>query len=335
MRAAVFTKACHPLEIQNLPDPTPGPGEVVLRIERCGICGSDLHMTEGHQPLLPFNFVAGHESSAEVVALGKGVETLKVGDHVVPVPMNGCGKCVECLAGTPFWCANAGYNMGGFAQYKLSNAASCVRLPIALSLKDAAIIEPMTCGLLGAAKAGITMGASVAILGAGPIGLAAMFWARRMGAGKIIATARTRAREGLSKKMGADIFMTMDDEFIPNVTEYLGGLPDIVIECVGVPGMIAKSIDLVRSRGTVVILGICFHADTFVPSSGIMKEVNLHFAIGTSMKQFAIVADTLAAGHVEPLAMVTDTISLDQMPATFEALRQRTTQCKVLLNPSL
>src|SRR4051812_47093353 len=103
MRAAVFIKPGQPLEIQNIPDPTPGPDEVVLRIERCGICGTALHFTAGHELVYPPNFVAGHESGAEVVALGRDVDWLKVGDHVVPHPNQGCGKCADCTAGSPYF----------------------------------------------------------------------------------------------------------------------------------------------------------------------------------------------------------------------------------------
>lgn len=332
MRAAVFIKPGQKLDLQKLPDPTPGPDEVVLRVERCGICGTDLHFTEVSDGFPP-HYIAGHEMGGEVVAVGRDVDFLKVGDHVVPHPMRGCGKCAECLGGSPFWCAQATMNMGGFAQYKLSGARACIRMPLSLSLSDAAIVEPLTCGLLGASRAEIRPGGSVAVLGVGPIGLSAIFWARRLGAGRIVAGASSRRREDLAKQMGADSFFVMDDTFIPSVIEDLGGPPEFVLECIGATGVIAKCIDLVRPRGTIVALGTCFHTDTFVPMAAIMKEVTLRFAVGTLLSQFRTVADTLAAGHVEPLAMVTDTISLDQVPETFEALRQRTSQCKVLIDP--
>jgi (R,R)-butanediol dehydrogenase/meso-butanediol dehydrogenase/diacetyl reductase len=333
MRAAVFIKPGQPLEIRDLPDPTPGPDEVVLRIERCGICGTDLHYTEDHADTFPTGFIAGHESGAEVVAIGKDVDFLKVGDHVVPHPIQGCGKCADCTTGSPYFCSSAGYNMGGFGQYKLSRARACIPLPKQLSLRDAAIVEPLTCGLLGASSAPVTPGSTVVVLGAGPIGLSAMHWARRMGAGKVVGGARTTQRAALAARMGADKFFAVDEEFQPNVIEYLGGPPDIVLECVGVPGILGKCIDLVRVRGTVVVLGVCFHGDTIVPARALLKEITIKFAVGTHLKQFRTVADSLAAGHIEPLDMVTDTISLNDLPTAFEALRTRTTQCKVLLDP--
>ncbi|MFY9328624.1 MAG: alcohol dehydrogenase catalytic domain-containing protein [Georgfuchsia sp.] len=333
MRAAVFIKAGQPLELQDLPEPTPGPGEVVLRVERCGICGTDLHMTEGHAMAFPPGFIPGHESGTEVVAVGKGVDTLKIGDHVVPHPMRGCGKCADCLAGSPYFCSQTSMCSGGYGQYMVTGAATCVRLPKTLSLADAAIVEPMAVGLLGIDINPFPPGARIVVLGAGPIGLASIFWARRTGAGRIVAVASSRRREALAQTMGADAFYTMSDTLTAELTEYLGGSPDVVIECVGNPGMIDKAVEIVKPRGSVTVLGLCVHSDPWMPAMALVKEVKLQFAVGTNLKQFTHVADVIAAGHVEPLAMVTDTISLDQVPATFEALRARTSQCKVLINP--
>jgi (R,R)-butanediol dehydrogenase/meso-butanediol dehydrogenase/diacetyl reductase len=335
MKAAVFVGADKPLEIQELADPTPSAGEVVLKVEHCGICGTDLAFTEAHSYTYPVGFVAGHETSATVVAVGSGVENLKVGDHVVPHPNRGCGKCLDCLAGKPYWCQQRGYNMGGYAQFMLSSAMSCAKLPRSLSLADAALVEPLSVGLLGVESAQMTPGAKVVVFGAGPIGLAAIYWARRLGAGRIIAGASSRRREGLALAMGANRFHIMDDQFHANAVEDLGGAPDLVIECVGVPGMIGNAIDLVGPRGTVSVLGLCMAADTTMPFTALLKEVKVHYAVGTSLYQFRTVADVLDAGNVEPRAMVTDSVSLNGMPTMFEALRQRSSQCKVLVSPWL
>jgi len=333
MRAAVFTGVGQPLEIRELPDPEPGPGEVVLRIERCGICGTDLHFTDGSGATYELGSVPGHESGAEVVALGKGVDFLKVGDRVVPHPARGCGSCAECLSGSPFWCSQTRFNMGGFSQYKVSGARACIPLPDGLSLADAAIVEPLTCGLHGVSLAAPRPGAPVLVIGAGPIGLAAIFWARRLGAGRIVAAARSTRHEEMAMVMGADAFLPMDEAFPARLQEALGGAPELVLECAGAPGLISTSAELVRPRGTIMVLGLCFHAEAFVPATAALKEVTVRFAMGTLLSEFRVVADTLASGHVEPLAMVTDTVSLDELPASFEALRRPGSQCKVLVDP--
>ncbi|MFV8817034.1 alcohol dehydrogenase catalytic domain-containing protein [Haliea sp. E17] len=333
MRAAVFEKVGVPLAIRDLPDPVPGPGEVLLRIERCGICGTDLHYTDGSGATYEPGFIPGHESGAEVVAVGKGVDFLKVGDQVVPHPVSGCGACAECLGGSPFWCRQLRFNMGGFGQYKVSAARACIPLPAGLSLADAAIVEPLTCGLHGVSLAGLRPGAKVLVIGAGPIGLAAVFWARRLGAGRIVVAARSTRSAERAMVMGADTFLEMDEEFPVRLEEALGEAPELILECAGAPGMVARSVDLVRPRGTVMVLGMCFHAETLVPATAALKEVTVKFAVGTLLSEFRVVADTLAAGHLEPLAMVTDTISLAELPETFEALRSPGHQCKVLVDP--
>jgi len=336
MRAAVFIEPGKPLQIQKVPEPVPGEGEVVLRVERCGVCGTDLHMTEDHGSMVPKGFILGHERSAEVIALGRGVSRLKVGDHVVPHPTRGCGVCAPCKSGSPYFC-DKGPQLcfGGFAEYMIAPEANCARLPKTLSLADAAIIEPLAVGLLGIRINPFPVGANVLVLGVGPIGIAAAFWARRAGAGKIAAVATSRTRESIARAVGVDAFFITDDALTGHLTEYFGGPPDVVIECAGVPGAIAKSVELVKPQGSVTVLGICEHSDPWIPAPAILKQVKLQFAVGTHLDMFEHAADTLDRGDISPLAMITDTVSFEQFPQIFEALKKRSTQCKVLLNPSL
>ncbi|MET0988595.1 MAG: zinc-binding dehydrogenase [Steroidobacteraceae bacterium] len=179
----------------------------------------------------------------------------------------------------------------------------------------------------------MSAGHRVLVLGAGPIGLAAVFWARRLGAGRIAVAASSRRREGIAHDVGATSFHVMDDGMGEALLRELGGEPDLVIECIGIPGMIERAIELVRPRGTVVILGLCLGHDSLMPFTALTKELRLQFAQGASLSQFGIVADALSSGAVEPRSMITDTISLEALPTAFEALRQRTSQCKVMVDP--
>jgi threonine dehydrogenase-like Zn-dependent dehydrogenase len=242
MRAAVFVGTGKPLEIQELPDPTPGPGEVVLKVDYCGICGSDLSYTNGSAFSYPIDFVAGHETGAMVVAVGSGVETLKIGDHVSPYPNRGCGTCVDCLEGRPYFCGQMSMNMGGFGQYMVSPAIACAKLPQTLSLADAALIEPLAVGLLGVEAAYPIAGSNVVVLGVGPIGLAATYWATRLGANRVVTAAKTRRRADIAVAMGANDFHTMDNDFVGSVIEELGGPPDVVIEAVGALGTLNEGL---------------------------------------------------------------------------------------------
>lgn len=330
----MFRGAGRPLEIETLADPEPGEGEVILKVGACGICGSDLHMTDGHGAVqVPTGHVLGHEYAGEIVALGRGVEGFRVGDLVTGLPTTGCGLCPACLAGEPKWCPERGSAQGGYAEYLRTRATSCVKLAQGLSLEDGALVEPLAVGLHGVARAGMKIGDRVLIIGAGPVGLAALFWARRMGAGRIAVTASSDRRASMALALGADIFLVPSDDPVAAANEALGGAPDIVLECVGIPGMIARSIAHVKPTGTVVILGFCTEPDTFVPFTGLFKEVNLIFAILYGIRDFEVAIDALDKGSLEPRLMITDRVSLDETPAAFEALRHRTTQCKVLIDP--
>jgi 2-desacetyl-2-hydroxyethyl bacteriochlorophyllide A dehydrogenase len=339
MKAAYFKRVGLPLEIRSVDDPTPGSGEVVLKIHRCGICGSDLHMTDGHAPhfTLPENSTLGHEFAGEVVAVGKNVERLKIGDAVTALPFTGCGQCATCLAGKPNFCAQFKGAAGGFAQYAVVAERVATKLPATLSMEDGALIEPMAVGLHGVALAKIRPGARVLVIGAGPVGLAAIFWARRVGAGRIVATASSRRRESLARHLGADDFVVplAGQDLAALAADSLQGPADVVFECAGQEGLIAQSIHCVKPQGDVVVLGFCTVPDQFVPAAAVWKEVRIQFAVTYSMQEFEHVANVFDAGHVEPRMMITDRISLDALPDAFEALRSRTTQCKVMVNPWL
>jgi threonine dehydrogenase-like Zn-dependent dehydrogenase len=333
MLAAVFCGPGKPLELRELAVPDPGDGEVMLRIERCGICATDLLLTEASFAMSP-GFIAGHERGAIVEAVGANVSRLKVGDHVVPHSAKGCGRCDKCTAGLPYLCLRMAMNMGGFAQYMACPEHVCVKMPMTMSLADAALVEPLAVGLLGIQRNAFPVGARIAVLGAGPVGLAAIFWARRAGAGRIVALAPSRAKQRMALAMGADHFLQIGEGVVQEVAELLGGPPDVVMECAGASGAIERCVAMVKPQGTVTVYGLCAHIDPWRPAAALLKEVSLHFVVATSLQQFRIAAEVLEAGAVEPRMMVTDTISLQQLPATFEALREGAAhQCKVLVDP--
>jgi (R,R)-butanediol dehydrogenase/meso-butanediol dehydrogenase/diacetyl reductase len=333
MKAALFQELGKPLAIETVADPTPEAGEVVIRVGRCGICGSDLHLTGNPHHLAPSGKILGHEWAGEVVDIGKNVARIKKGDRVAVLPLSSCGSCASCLAGEPAWCAHRVIDGGGYAEFAKTHERQCFALPKSLSLEDGALVEPMAVGLHGVAVSGISPGARVLVIGVGPIGLATTFWAHRMGAGAIAATASSRRRETLATDMGADIFLDPAQDTAQAAAAALGGPPDIVFECVGAPGLIETAITAVRRRGVVVVLGLCWDPDSFTPGLAVGKEVRIQCAGFYSAREFEHAIDPFDRGDVAPRAMVTDTVSLAQFPAAFEALRERTHQCKVMLNP--
>lgn len=334
MKAAIFKEAGTPVAIENVPDPEPRADEVVMKVGRCGICGTDLHMTSGHGFALPPGSMFGHEYAGEVVAVGKDVTRLKVGDRIASLPAVGCGKCAACLAGFPVQCSGeVRGQIAGFAEYIAVAEAGATILPQALSIADGALVEPLSVGLHGVALANIFPGARIAVVGAGSVGLAAIFWARQMGAGRIVATSPSARRAELAMSMGADAFETMGEGDGERINRALGGQPDIVFECAGAVGATGKSVDLVKNNGLVVSLGFCAEVDPLVPALATMKQVTIKYSFVYTLGEFQHCIDVLDRGRVEPRLMLSKTVSLDDFPATLEEIRQGAPHTKVHVDP--
>jgi (R,R)-butanediol dehydrogenase/meso-butanediol dehydrogenase/diacetyl reductase len=333
MKAVTFQELHKPLVFETLPDPTPGEGQIVVKVGRCGICGSDLHMTEDAAYGCKHGDVLGHEFAGEVVALGRNSEGLRTGDLVSVIPLKSCGHCEHCRKGEVQWCAQFGLQGGGYAEYALTRPNQCVKLPADLSLADGAIIEPLAVALHGVNLSGLQRGDSVLVLGAGPIGLATAFWAKRMGAAKVAIQDIAEFQKSRAIEMGADVFVVDPADPVGSAERALGGKADIVFECVGVPGLIAQAVDQVRPRGTILLLGLCTRPDTINSFAMLSKEVRLVTSAFFTVPEYRASLDALAEGAIEPRLLVTDTISLSETPEVFESLKHRTSQCKVLIAP--
>ena len=335
MRAAVMQGLHKPLAVETVPDPVPGAGDVVIKVGRCGICGSDLHMTEDPAYGQDAGSILGHEFAGEVIELGRGVEGLAKGDLVAVSPLKSCGTCPACCDGNVSWCEAFGLQGGGYAEYALTRPNQCVKLPKSASLADGAIIEPLAVALHGLAMSGMRIGDKVLVLGAGPIGLATAFWSRRMGAGRVAVQDVAEWQRERAMQMGAHDFIADRADPMGAAERALDGKADIVFECVGVPGLIAQAVEQVRARGTIVLLGLCTKPDTFNSFAMLSKEVRLITSAFFTRHEFEAALDALDRGAAEPRLLVTDTISLAATPDVFELLRQRTEQCKVLIAPTL
>jgi (R,R)-butanediol dehydrogenase/meso-butanediol dehydrogenase/diacetyl reductase len=333
MKAVTFQELHKPLAFESLPDPTPGEGQVVVKVGRCGICGSDLHMTEDAMYGCRPGDVLGHEFAGEVVELGKGADGLKTGDLVSVIPLMSCGHCEHCRKGEVQWCDQFGLQGGGYAEYALTRPNQCIKLPADLSLADGAIIEPLAVALHGVNLSGLQKGDKVLVLGAGPIGLAVAFWAKRMGAAKVAIQDVAEFQKSRALEMGADVFVVDPADPVGSAELALGGKADIVFECVGVPGLIAQAVEQVRPRGTILLLGLCTRPDTFNSFAMLSKEVRLVTSAFFTVPEYRASLDALAEGAIEPRLLVTDTISLAETPDVFESLKRRTSQCKVLIAP--
>jgi (R,R)-butanediol dehydrogenase / meso-butanediol dehydrogenase / diacetyl reductase len=327
MRAAVMQGLHQPLAIETIPDPTPSAGEVVVKVGRCGICGSDLHMTEDPAYGKGAGDVLGHEFAGEVVALGKGTAGLALGDLVSVIPLQSCGQCASCKSGEVAWCDKFGLQGGGYAEYAVTRPNQCVKLPKSASIADGAIIEPLAVALHGVNMSGLKAGDKILIIGAGPIGLAVAFWARRAGASEVVIQDISNFQKDRAMAMGATGFANSPNDPLIN------GKSDIVFECVGIPGLIEQAIGQVRNRGTILLLGLCTKPDTMNTFAMLSKEVRLITSAFFTRGEYEAALDALNAGAAEPRLLVTDTISLGDTPARFEALRTRSHDCKILINP--
>lgn len=337
MKAAIFDEVGSPLRIGVAPDPAPASDEVVLRVAACGICGSDLHMTEDPAPFgIGGGFVLGHEFAGDIVALGSEVTGLDVGDRVAVVPMCGCGRCEACMWGDPGRCPKMALIGGGYAEYATAAARQCHILPDEIAIEDGALAEPLSVALHCIIRSGMKPGDRVAILGAGPIGLLVAFWARRMGASRVVVADIHSHQRERALALGATGFALSGEGLAENLADLCGGAPDIVFECVGKRGLIGAAVEAVRLQGTVVGVGLCIGGDAWDPFVALSKEVSLLFsAFFHQRNEFGVALDALRGGPFAPQALITDRIDLSSVPQIFESLRRRTTQCKVLIQPEL
>ena len=338
MKAAVFHGPGAPLSVEEVAAPTAGPGQMVLKVKHCGVCGTDLHYTEDGTPVAA-GAVIGHEFCGEVVEIGEGVAgDWKLGDRAVSMPFVGCGTCVNCLAGKPIWCRAmrshaSGQLSGGFAQFTAVGAAGSVKLPDSVSWDEAALVEPMAVGLHGVRRARLDAGANVLVVGAGPVGLGVVVWAKALGARRIVVTARSSRGADMALALGATDFIEGDRDVRRAFRKLTGASPDAVFECVGAPGILERCMAYAPIGGQVVVIGGCMKPDLITPAVGINKELTLTFALAYDLSDYAVTVDRLARGQVDPTVMITDRVDFAAFPAAFEALRNRTHQCKVLLSP--
>ncbi len=212
MKAAIYPGQGKAILIEDLPDPAPGPDDIIIKVQRCGVCGTDLAMTKGEMFDYGPGSQFGHEYSGEIVALGNNVAGLSLRDKICVIPSLACGRCAACAQHNNVLCRGvAGSAMVGFAEYARLPASAAVKLPATLSLKDGALVEPLAVSLYGVRQSNFKTGDNVLVLGAGTVALYAIYWARRLGARRIVAMSRAGRRGEFALAMGADAFIQYRD----------------------------------------------------------------------------------------------------------------------------
>lgn len=296
MKAAVVRELSGPFRLEELRDPTPGAGEVLIRVAACGVCHTDLHILDGSVPF-PMPCVLGHEISGTVVGLGAGVEHVREGDRVAGAFIMPCGACTMCRAGReelcePFFAHNRlrgtlydgqtrlfdgdgapvwMYSMGGLSELAVMPALGVARLPDPVPLPDAAIVGCALLTAMGAARhvADLQQGETVAVLGTGGVGSNIVQVARALGAGRVIAVDLTRRRLQAAQALGAtDIVDVSTGDPVNAVRELTGGRgADVVFEAIGLPRTFRQATEMAADGGRCVMVGIA--------ASGVTAEVEI------------------------------------------------------------
>src|SRR5262245_51923557 len=333
MRAVVVTGPRR-LAVERVPDPAPEPGQAVLRVAACGICGTDLHL---HQAgLVPAGAVMGHEFCGEVV---EAAGELRVGERVCALPVLSCGRCQRCRSGLGAYCTTQralglGQAPGAFAEYVTIAPHEVVRLPPGVDDRMGALVEPLAVGLHALRAARLRRGERCLVIGAGPIGLAITLWARDFGAAEVIVSETAPGRRAMAERLGATgVVDPRSEDLAAVLAERLPDGPDVVFEAVGAPGLIQQAIERVRFRGRIIVAGVCITPDTFQPGPAVLKEASLQFVLAYEKDDFQHTVDLLEQGRIRPEPMITQHLDLAGVPAAFDALAQPGEQCKLLVLP--
>jgi (R,R)-butanediol dehydrogenase/meso-butanediol dehydrogenase/diacetyl reductase len=339
MRAAVFKEMSKPLVIENVPDPVPTAHDIILKVKNCGICGSDLHMTEPTSAMpLALGSIMGHEFAGEVIEVGSAVKHLwKPGDRLAGFPVICCGDHTPCInfsmRGTCAKMLSVGLGAapGAYAEFVRIGANCGYKLPPSVSFREGAMVEPLAVGLHAVDMARMPRGATVLVIGAGPVGLATMLWAKFLGARHVIVSEKAEIRRQMAAKFGATDAIDPGQPLVAQVEKIAGKAPDVIFECVGVPGLLNAAMMEAPRGGRIVVAGVCQQADTIMPLMGILKELEIQFVLGYRPDDFEYVIAMIASDRIDVDAMVTDIVDLNALPGAFEALRKPSHQCKVML----
>jgi threonine dehydrogenase-like Zn-dependent dehydrogenase len=340
MKAAVLRQGA--MVVDEVPDPTPGMGQVLVRTLACGVCGSDLHFVKHGRRMIelalrmgtsdPVDFerdiFMGHEFSAEVIDCGP--------DTVAPAP----GSVVTSVPGmmTLEGPRNLAYTNdfpAGYSEMMLLSAPLVLVVPNGLDPRYAALTEPMAVGLHAVNRSAIRPGDAALVLGCGPVGLAVIAALRVRGIEPIVATDYSTMRRRLAVTMGAQ--EAVDPRSEPGIEAWrrLDGMrPLVIFEAVGVPGMLQSALEDAPAGARILIVGVCMETDNVDPIFGIMKELSIQFALGYDPMEFGESLRAIAEGEVDVAPLITASVDLEGLPAAFTELAHPDAQGKILMEPA-
>jgi len=331
----------------DVPEPVPASGQVVVQVKACGICGSDLHFAKhGHKMMelgkqmegsmmsatggpdldLTRDVYMGHEFSAEILEAGPDTDTFAPGTVVTSLPVLFGPAGVE-----PIVYSNT--TLGGYSERMLLTAMMLLEVPNGLDPRHAAMTEPMAVGMHAVNKSRIKPGEGAIVLGCGPVGLACIAGLKVKGIEKIVAADFSSARRELALKLGATEAVDPHAETAWDAWNRLGGGAAVVFEAIGVPGIINEILRVAPTQSRVVVVGVCMEQDTFVPYFGIGKELNIQFCLGYDPMEFAGTLRSIAEGEIDVAPLITGEVPLDGVAKAFDDLGNPEVHCKILVTP--
>ena len=286
MRQAIMTRP-GVIEHREVPDPVAGPGEVLVRIRRIGVCGSDIHVWHGKHPYTSYPVVQGHEVSGEVAAVGEGVADLKPGDRVTVRPQVTCGTCLACREGRYHICDNLkvmGFQTTGMASdFHVVPADHIVRLPDGMPHDEGALVEPLAVACHALGRSGMDIaGKKILVLGGGPIGNLVAQAAMGMGAALVALTDLSAFRLDVARRCGIPVCIDAGREDLRAAVDRHFGPDgaDLILECVGVNATLDQAVSLARKGSDIIVVGVFGQKATV--DLGLVQDRELRL-IGTLM----------------------------------------------------
>ncbi|MDJ0786042.1 MAG: zinc-binding dehydrogenase [Myxococcota bacterium] len=340
MKAAVMRAG--EILVDEVPEPEPGPGQVLVRTLACGICGSDLHALQHADEMMKVaeesglprtmeldrDVVMGHEFCAEILEFGPNtLQQLNVGDRVCSVP----------LVFHPGGMAPVGYSNdfpGGYGERMVLTEPLLQRVPDDLPSEAASLTEPMAVGIHAVAKGNLKKGEGGLVVGCGPVGLAVIAGLRLVGAEPIVATDFSARRRELALHMGAHAAVDPGEQTAMEAWRtQAGAKTPVVFECVGVPGMLDQLMREAAPQTRIVVAGVCMETDSIRPMIGINKELNLQFVLGYSPEEFSGALRSIAEGAIDVGPLITGRVPLSGVAGAFEDLGRPDAHAKILVEP--
>jgi len=343
MKAAVI-KGPEDISVETVATPKIKENDILVKVAACGICGSDIQFYKKGPVSIPKGCsIIGHEMSGEVVEIGSAVEGVKVGSRVLGTGFSFCGECDKCVQGVWWECAELGlpgYGLdGGMAEYVVipnpSPGALIFELPDRMTYEEAAVVEPMAVAGWAVEEAHLKPDQTVVVLGAGPIGLGALQFAKVDGA-KVIVSEPSAKRSALAMKLGADL--TIDPkatDLVEAVREFTSdALADVVIECSGVPSVFYQGLDMLKYSGQVKQIANFSGGLQLSPELMHQKIMKKNLTIQwTGGYVWNKAFELLSAGKLNTKDMVSHVFPLDQVKKAFEMVLNTEESVKVLLTP--